>query len=121
VHARREAGDRAEQRVVEYLVRRGWAVRARNVTCRFGELDVVAERGEVLAFVEVRMRSSAVWGEPSGSVAHRKQRRVVKAAVEYCQRWRLFERAIRFDVASVVGDGADARLEYLEGAFEAWF
>ena len=121
MEARRIIGSRAEQRVVEYLTRRGWLVRDRNVTCRYGELDVVAEQGDVLAFVEVRMRSSDRWGEPSASVVHRKQRRVVKAAVEYCQKRGLFERVIRFDVASLIGDGPGGSLEYIEGAFEAWF
>lgn len=121
MNSRRARGDEAEQLVVEHLTRAGWRVRDRNVLCRHGELDVVAEKGMTLAFVEVRMRSSNVWGEPSASVLHAKQRRVVKAATEYCQRHGLFDRAIRFDVASVVGQGRSGALEYLEGAFEAWF
>lgn len=121
METRRQIGDEAEQLVVEYLERKGFRVRDRNVVCRFGELDVVAEQGQTLAFVEVRMRSTNVWGDPSESVVSKKQRRVVKAAAEYCQRWRLFERAIRFDVASVVGRGRCGAVEYLEGAFEAWF
>jgi putative endonuclease len=114
-------GNSAEQLVVEHLERGGWRVRDRNVHCRYGELDVVAERGLVLAFVEVRMRSTALWGEPSETVMLRKQRKVVKAALEYCQRQRLFERVIRFDVASVVGRGRRGAVEYLEDAFQAWF
>lgn len=121
MEARRAIGDEAEQLVVEYLTRRGWTVRDRNVVCRYGELDVVAEQGTTLAFVEVRMRSTSVWGEPSESVMRKKQQRVVKAAAEYCQRERLFARVIRFDVASVVGRGRAGSLEYIEDAFEAWF
>ena len=100
-------GAGAEQLVVEHLERGGWQVRDRNVNCRYGELDVVAERGDVLAFVEVRMRSSATWGDPALSVSRSKQRKVVLAATEYCQRHRLFQRVIRFDVASVVGRGRE--------------
>ena len=121
METRRVIGDEAEQLVVEHLTRHGWRVRDRNVLCRYGELDVVAERGKTLAFVEVRMRSTSLWGEPSESVLKKKQRRVVLAAAEYCQRARLFERVIRFDVASVVGRGKGGALEYIEGAFEAWF
>jgi putative endonuclease len=114
-------GNSAEQLVVEHLERNGWRVRERNVLCRFGELDIVAEKGDVLAFVEVRMRSSALWGEPSESVLLKKQRCVVKAATEYCQRHRLFERVIRFDVASVLGRGRQGAVDYIEDAFQAWF
>jgi putative endonuclease len=118
---RRGKGGEAEQLVVEHLNREGWRVRDRNVLCRHGELDVVAERGDVLAFVEVRMRSTNVCGAPSESVSQKKQRRVIKAALEYCQRWKLFDRVIRFDVASVLGKGRTGTLEYIEDAFEAWF
>jgi len=116
---RRAFGSAGEQLVVEHLERTGWTVRDRNVLCRYGELDVVAEKGQVLAFVEVRMRSTAAWGDPSQSVSRSKQRKVVLAATEYCQRHRLFQRVIRFDVASVVGRGRGGHVEVIEDAFEA--
>ncbi len=121
VSARRAVGDEAEQLAVEHLEREGYLIRDRNVTCRRGELDVVAEKGEVLAFVEVRMRSTAVWGDPSMTVTHAKQRKVVLAAHEYCQRHRLFARVIRFDVASVVGKGREGQVEHIIDAFDAGF
>jgi putative endonuclease len=80
---------------------------------------VVAEKDGVLAFVEVRMRSTATWGDPSQSVSRAKQRRVWLAATEYCQRHGLFQRLIRFDVASVVGRGRSGHVELIEDAFEA--
>lgn len=116
---RKAVGDAAEQLVVEHLEREGYRVRDRNVRCRSGELDVVAEKDGVLAFVEVRMRSTAVWGDPSMTVTHGKQRRVVLSAHEYCQKQRLFARVIRFDVASVVGRGRGGHVEYIADAFEA--
>ena len=117
--SKKQVGDQAEQLVVEALEREGFTVRDRNVHCRSGELDVVAEQGPLLVFVEVRMRSTDVWGDPSATVSHKKQRRVVLSAHEYCQRHRLFQRVIRFDVASVVGRGRDARVELIPEAFDA--
>lgn len=116
---RRKTGDQAEQLVVEHLERLGYVIRDRNVSCRRGELDIVAERGLELVFVEVRMRATDTWGDPATSVLHGKQRKVVLAAHEYCQRHRLFQRAIRFDVASVVGRGREGHVELIEDAFEA--
>lgn len=116
---RRVWGDAAEQLVVEHLERAGYAVRDRNVICRHGELDVVVERGSTVAFVEVRMRATDAWGDPALSVSRAKQRRVVLAALEYCQKHRLFQRDLRFDVASVVGRGRQGAVELLEHAFEA--
>ena len=116
---KRAAGDEAEQLTVEHLERAGYTIRDRNVLCRRGELDVVAEKGNVLAFVEVRMRATALFGDPSMSVNFSKQRKVVLAAYEYCQRNRLFERVIRFDVAAVVGKGREGHIEHIEDAFDA--
>ena len=116
---RRGYGAAGEAAAVACLEAQGYRVRARNFTCRYGELDVVAEKGEVLAFVEVRMRSSAVWGDPAHTVSRAKQRRVVKAALHYLFRYGLQGRMVRFDVVSVVGRGERASVEHIPAAFDA--
>ena len=118
---RREFGDEAEQTAAAFLEAAGYQIHHRNYRCRHGELDVVAEKDGVVCFVEVRMRSTAVWGDPSHTVSGKKQRRVVNAAQHYLQRFahELRDRMIRFDVISVVGRGSDARVEHLPGAFDA--
>jgi putative endonuclease len=119
VEGTRQVGDEAEALAVRHLEGDGYRVLARNYSCRYGELDVVAEKGEVLCFVEVRMRTSAAWGDPSATVSWAKQRRITKAALYYLQRERLRGRQLRFDVISVLGRGGAARLEHLPAAFEA--
>jgi putative endonuclease len=116
---RRRYGNEAEETAVRYLEGQGYRVLARNYTCRWGELDIVAERGEVVAFVEVRMRSTAVWGDPSLTVSRAKQRRVVKTALYFLMAYNIRERMVRFDVVSVVGRGPDASVEHLPDAFDA--
>ncbi len=116
---RRGYGDAAEAAAVRFLEARGYRVRARNFSCRYGELDVVAEQGDTVCFVEVRMRSSAVWGDPAHTVSFAKQRRVVKAALHYLFAHDLRERMIRFDVVSVVGHGEGATVEHIPNAFDA--
>jgi putative endonuclease len=116
---RSKLGEHAEEQCAEYLQRAGYRVRERNWLVREGELDIVAERGELLCFVEVRMRSSAVFGDPSLTVTREKQRRVIRAALRYLQRWPAPQRMIRFDVMTVLGRGKDAVIEHLPGAFDA--
>src|SRR5262249_58019762 len=72
---RSKLGGYAEDQCAAYLERAGYQVRERNWLVREGELDIVAERGETLCFVEVRMRTSAVFGDPSLTVTREKQRR----------------------------------------------
>ena len=100
-----------------WYVRAGYEVVARNWRSRQGELDVVAMKGRVLVFCEVKTRSSATFGEPFEAVTRAKQTRIRKLAA----RW-LRERGpalgvrparIRFDVVSILGPDLDV----LEEAF----
>ena len=116
---RRGYGNEAEAAVVRFLEARGYRIRARNFRCQYGELDIVAEHADTVCFVEVRMRSTAVWGDPSHTVSFAKQRRVVKAALHFLFQHGLRERMVRFDVVSVVGRGAAVQVEHLPDAFDA--
>ncbi len=118
---RKQRGQHAEQLVAEHLQRHGFEILERNVTFRDGELDIVAAKGKVLAIVEVRMRMSHAFGHPVETISRSKQQKVVRATLRFLQRHGLFQRIIRFDVATVTGVGADAQLEYLEDAFDAGF
>ncbi len=117
--ARSRLGKAGEDAAARLLEEKGMEIVARNHRCRFGEVDLVADDGEVLAFVEVRTRSSALFGGPAVSVDVRKQRRFVLAARDFLARRRGPERAIRFDVVAVV-DGPDGpTLLHLPAAFDA--
>ena len=117
---RKAFGDAGETLAAEAFVRAGFVIRDRNVHCRRGEIDIVAEKGQLLVFVEVRMRTSAEWGDPALSVHRGKQLKVIYSAMEYVQKHRLTDRMIRFDVASVVGRGRTAVVELIPNAFEAF-
>ena len=102
------------------LERDGYRVLERNVSCRYGEIDIIAVKDGVHCFVEVRSRATDIWGDPAMSVVNAKQRKVIKSTIWWLQRQRLLDRvAVRFDVISVVGRGPDARVEHIPGAFDA--
>src|SRR5215470_404301 len=102
---RSKLGSEAEELCVAWLERAGYRIRDRNWLVREGELDIVAEHGEYLCFVEVRMRTSARSGDPALTVTWAKQRRVVGAALRYLQRRPAPQRMVRFDVMTVLGRG----------------
>jgi len=112
-------GADAEEAAVRHLEGQGFRIRDRNFHSRQGELDVVAEKDDLLCFVEVRMRSDATWGDPSQTVSFAKQRRVVQAALRYLQVHHIADRMIRFDVVSIIGRGDAAQVEHIPGAFDA--
>jgi putative endonuclease len=119
---RRQFGDRGEGLAAALLEAAGYRILERNVSCRHGEIDIIAVKDECHCFVEVRSRATDIWGDPAMSVIFAKQRKVVKSAIWWLQKQRLLERVpVRFDVVSVVGRGPGARVEHIPGAFDAGF
>lgn len=91
---------------------------ARNVRCgRAGEIDIVAERAGVIAFVEVKTRRSDRFGTPGEAVTWRKQNRIRALARHYLMTARTTASAIRFDVVEVRTGGPGPLVTHLEGAF----
>ena len=107
-------GGNAEDRAARFLAEQGLRIVARNYRTRMGEIDLIAQDGATLVFVEVRMRSSARFGGALGSITPRKRSRIAAAARHYLMRLGREPRC-RFDVVTVEG----AAPTWLRGAFEA--
>jgi len=92
----------------------GFDIVARNWRTRSGEIDLVARRGSLLVFCEVKTRTSSAFGTPFEAVTATKQRRLRRLAAEWLRSApRHGSYDLRFDVASVVGSAVDV----LQGAF----
>ena len=105
-----------------FLRAKGYEVIASNHHSREGELDLVARSGEMLVFVEVKARRAGALVDPLTSVTPAKQRKVVRAALDFVQKSGLEDLAIRFDVIAVVlaqGKDVTSLIEHFEGAFDA--
>jgi putative endonuclease len=83
------------------LERRGYQVRDRNVRNRLGEIDIVAQEGSTLVFVEVKTRTGIRFGSPVEAVDRRKQRKLIRLAEGYIARKKLHDVPIRFDIVGV--------------------
>lgn len=114
---RRALGARAEGLVCDHLIARGFEIVGRNVRVGAKEIDIVARRGDLVVFCEVRARSSSDFGSPLETIGPRKIRNVREAALGFLieRKWRGF--ALRFDAAAVVFDVPEGTLDYIEGAF----
>ncbi len=116
----RAEGVWGEAEVANYLRRRGYTLLAHSFRCRFGEIDLIARKGGVLCFVEVKTRSNLTCGLPREYVTAAKQERLRKTAAYYLMVKEL-DCPARFDVAEVytndVQDPRATRIEYIENAF----
>ncbi|MDF1562341.1 MAG: YraN family protein [Deltaproteobacteria bacterium] len=115
---RRHLGHAVEAWVARQLEARGWRILERNFTVRGGEIDLVAEREGVRAYVEVRSRSRGDRGPAEATIDRRKIQRIVLAARHHLARHGDGGCDLRFDVVAVVlEDGRPRQLEHLEDAF----
>lgn len=110
-------GRAGEEAACRFLASQGYRILHRNLRFRAGELDVVAEEGGTLVFVEVKTRSGSSHGTAAEAVTPRKQAQLVRLACIYLAR-QGEERPCRFDVVTVApAPEGGWRCELIRNAF----
>ena len=113
-------GSEGERAAADFLEARGYRILERNYRTKLGELDLVAEEGDTLVFIEVKVRLNDRFGGPAAAITSAKQSRIARLAQQYVVSRRLGGRPCRFDVVLIWGsDPRTRRIELLPGAFEA--
>jgi putative endonuclease len=111
-------GRSGEAAAVSCLEEAGYRILERNYRSPFGEVDVVAEEGSVLVFVEVKCRSSLTYGLPRDAVTAAKRRKLARTASHYLMDRVALDRAFRADVVEVAEvRGRLAGVRLIRGAF----
>ena len=99
--ARQRFGRLGERLAADALEVRGYCVRERNFRCQYGEIDLVAEDGQDLVFIEVKSRRGTSCGLPEEAITERKARKLQAAALCYLEKHNLPECSWRIDVVAV--------------------
>lgn len=118
MNERSAVGCQGEAVVAAWLEEQGFTLISKNYRIRTGEVDLIVQRDEVLAFVEVKTRRAHYFAI-SSSVTRTKQRRVVRAAKHYVMVNGITDSVIRFDVATVLLTAQGPSVEYIPNAFMA--
>ena len=105
-------GAKGENRAANYLKANGYMIIERNFRTPFCEVDIIARKGDILAFIEVKTRLSESFGRPCEAVTPAKQRLYLRAA-EYYFSARPIDEIVRFDVIEVFSD----EINHIENAF----
>jgi putative endonuclease len=116
-HERAALGGEGEQLVARKLEGDGFHIVGCNVRVGRLELDVVARRGDLVVFCEVRTRASRDFVDPIETIDARKQARIRSAALGWLEGSGESALEVRFDAASVVLNAAEQTLTYYESAF----
>jgi putative endonuclease len=116
--ARNALGKAGEEAAVEFLCQHGYRILERNYRCRFGEIDLIARDGRMLAFIEVKTRRSQKYGPAAAAVTVQKQRHLVKASQAYLIQQKKADVPCRFDVVTVEIDAQQLHIELIKDAFQ---
>jgi len=113
----KEKGRSGEDLAVDYLLKKGYRILQRNFRFEHGEIDIVADDGGVLVFVEVKARRSKQFGEPEEAVSFYKRATLRKTARGYLFRNEIDDRECRFDVVAIEYEKKIPTIRHIEGAF----
>lgn len=111
-----ELGKFGEAQAMEYLQQNNYAILETNWTFQKAEIDIIAQKENILAIVEVKTRSSIEFGLPQDFVKPKKIQLLVKAVNEYVISNDL-DVQVRFDIIAVYKEDGDFKIEHIEEAF----
>ena len=117
--ATNQFGELGERIAARYLERSGWLIVARRFRSGRRDIDLIVQRGDLIAFVEVKARSGDEFGDPVEAVNHRKQRELVKSAQTWIDRHGRAGEAYRFDVMGILLKERQVFVRHVPGAFAA--
>ena len=109
-------GSKGEMLAARYLLNKGYAVLHYNWRSGHKEIDIIAKDRDVLVFVEVKSRTSEMYGSAADAVTPDKMNRLIYAAEAYVKR-NSIDLKFRFDVITVIGDSEPYKIEHIEDAF----
>ncbi|MGV8913752.1 MAG: YraN family protein [Rhodoglobus sp.] len=95
-------GARGEDLAADHLISAGLEILDRNWRCSQGELDIVARDRDEIVFVEVKTRSSVLFGHPFESITATKVARLRRLAAAWCEAHEGSATAIRIDAVAVI-------------------
>lgn len=112
---RRTTGTAYEKIAADYLRKQGVYIKEVNYRVAQGEIDIIGEDKETIIFIEVKYRKTASYGQPWEAVSKHKQRKICKAARQYCYSKRI-QKQVRYDIVSICGE----EILWFQNAFEHW-
>lgn len=111
-----DLGKFGEEQAVDYLQKNGYEILETNWTFQKAEIDIIAQKENILAIVEVKTRSSIEFGLPQDFVKPKKIQLLVKAVNEYVISNDL-DVEVRFDIIAIYKEGKEYKIDHIEEAF----
>ncbi len=118
-HHKRRFGEEGELAAIDYLQARGYRIIKHHARTPYGEIDIVARKGEGLYFVEVKTRRSDHCGDPFEAISRIKRRRIIQSALWYLGRAESEPMDMHFSVIGIhVKEDGKNQADFLRDAFD---
>ncbi|NLN87941.1 MAG: YraN family protein [Syntrophomonadaceae bacterium] len=114
---KKELGYKGEDLAVSYLQGQGYNILQRNYRSRSGEIDIICSRRGIIVFVEVKTRTSNIYGSPEESITWRKRDHIRKVALDYLAAGHQPFKELRFDVIGIMMEQGIPSINHVEAAF----
>jgi putative endonuclease len=111
-----ELGRKGEDLAVDFLLKNGYEIVARNFVYQKAEVDIIAKKENMLAVVEVKTRRSVNFGDPQQFLKPKQIQRIIKAVDAFINENKM-DVEVRFDIIAIVLNNKEMSLEHLENAF----
>ncbi|MDP2600292.1 MAG: YraN family protein [Deltaproteobacteria bacterium] len=114
VNINRQTGAKGEEFAVTYLKNKGFKIKERNFRTRWGEIDIIAQKGEHTHFVEVKTRTTNDYGHPLESLPFYRVERLKKMALWYATRFKLTENRLHLSLLGISWGPQDPKVFFVE-------
>jgi len=111
-----QIGQKGENIASNFLQKKGYKILVKNYRYRKNEIDLIAQKDDLLVFVEVKLRSSLAYGMPEESLSEAQKKRIIETAETYIfeENW---QNDIRFDIMAISDFGRTYQIHHFEDAF----
>lgn len=114
--AHNELGNQGESLAKDYLIQHGYQILETNYRFQKAEVDIISLKGETLAVIEVKTRSTDLFGNPQDFVNQKKIKLLTNAIDHYINE-RDLQVEVRFDIIAIIWKNNQAHVKHLEDAF----
>ncbi len=111
-------GEKGEEFAKQFLLEKGYKIRHLNWRYKKTEIDIIAEKNNLLVVVEVKTRTNDYFENPKDAVTFRKQRHVVDTTEAYIEKFNV-DLEVRFDIISITFENGKEKIEHVQDAFQA--
>ena len=110
-------GVKGEILAEKFLKNKGYIILEKNFRCKLGEIDIIAKDNDYICFIEVKSRTTLIFGTPKESVTKTKQNKIIRVANYFILKNHLEKYNFRFDVVEVFFDNNNSKITLIKNAF----